>query len=221
MLNIYLNKNNIVFAILLTLVLAIVLINIKTYKEGWIFGTLKIKDSCLPKKKVSRPRPKYEIRPKCIDIIIPTKNTPEQKTFITRITEDIVIPEDDIDMLIPDELVKHKEEIMEIVKLLVVNETYDGELKTDLEPLIANTLFNIDNKELLENAPKIKILLQSNSLYSLIKPLSGTDKQKLIKKITNNKDVIEEATIPLTTEEDKKIRTTFNTYSQRCGVSLI
>jgi len=221
MLNIYLNKNNIVFAILLTLVLAIVLINIKTYKEGWIFSTLKIKDSCLPKKKVSRPRPKYEIRPKCFDIIIPTKNTPEQKKFITKITEDIVIPEDDIDKLIPDELVKHKAEIMEIFKLLVVNETYDGEMKTDLEPLIANTLFNIDNKELLEDAPKIKILLQSNSLFSLIKPLSGTDEQKLIKKITDNKDVIEEATIQLTPEEDKKIRTTFNTYSQRCGVSLI
>lgn len=221
MLNIYLNKNNIVFAILLTLVLANVLINLKTYKEGWIFSTIKIKDSCLPRKKVSRPRPKYEIRPKCFDIIIPTRNTPEQKKFITKITEDIVIPEDDVDKLIPDELVKHKAEIMEIFKLLVVNETYDGEMKTDLEPLIANTLFNIDNKELLEVAPKIKILLQSNSLYSLIKPLSGTDKQKLIKKITDNKDVIEEATILLTPEEDTKIRTTFNTYSQRCGVSLI
>ena len=221
MLNIYLNKNNIVFAILLTLVLANVLINLKTYKEGWIFSTIKIKDSCLPRKKVSRPRPKYEIRPKCFDIIIPTRNTTEQKKFITKITEDIVIPEDDVDKLIPDELVKHKAEIMEIFKLLVVNETYDGEMKTDLEPLIANTLFNIDNKELLEVAPKIKILLQSNSLYSLIKPLSGTDKQKLIKKITDNKDVIEEATIPLTPEEDTKIRTTFNTYSQRCGVSLI
>ena len=60
MINIYLNRNNIVFAILLTLVLWIVLINIKTYKEGFIFTTLKIKDSCLPKKKVSRPRPNYQ-----------------------------------------------------------------------------------------------------------------------------------------------------------------
>jgi len=56
MINIYLNKNHIIFAILLTLILAIVLVYLKNKKEGFILNIKYLETTCPKKKKKELPK---------------------------------------------------------------------------------------------------------------------------------------------------------------------
>lgn len=228
MINIYLNKNNIVFAILLTLILAIMLIYIRTYKEGLIFDINYLKTSCPKPKKPVIPRLRLNI-PVCKDIIIPTKNTKQQKQFVNNITNTITIPDDikeEIFTLIPNELIPFKKEIIQITRLSIAKSFYpeNNDIKKNLENISANTLYDVENPELIKNAPYIKLFLESKEIQNIIKKFQGTIKEEkqaeIIENIEKNEELINNPTIPLNIEENNSIRTTFNIFIERCGIYL-
>lgn len=229
MLNIDLNIINVVFAILLTLVLAVILINIKRTKEGFIFNIKLLETSCKKKKKKPIPRLTISI-PICSDVIIPTKNNPLQKTFIKEITNTVSVPEislKKIEDIIPIELILFKDSIINIVKLSIVKSLYttEDDIQKNLEILIANTLYDIEKPGLIKKAPFIKKFLESIEIQNIIKPVQNeikdATKVKILQNIIKNKELINKPTIPLRPDEIKAINTTFTSFSQRCGISLI
>lgn len=227
MINIYLDKNKIILSILITLILAFVLIRIKEgHKEGFIFNIKYLKTSCPPKKKKEVRRKSINLFiPICKDIIIPSRNTPQQKAYINQIAKTVSVPEEEIKDIIPIELLPLTQDIITIAKLASVKTIYQPEDETqkNLEIIIANTLFDIDKPELLEKAPSIKLFLESQEIQDILKEKEITDekKEEILKDIEKNKELINKPTIPLSPKEEKEVRTSFNTFSQRCGVNII
>ena len=229
MINIYLNKNHIIFAILLTLILAIVLVYLKNKKEGFILNIKYLETTCPKKKKKELPRLNILI-PTCKDIIIPTKNTAQQKTYVNNITQNINIPEEKIEEIaavMPTELLPFKEDVIKITKLSVVKSLYtkEDDIKKNLEVIIANTLYDVEKPELIKKAPFIKKFLESTQIQDIINPIQEEikeeKKEEIIQDIIKNEELINKPTIILTPEEENEVRTSFTKFSQRCGVSLI
>lgn len=231
MIDINLNRNNIVFAILLTLVLAIILVYLKNNKEGFIFNVKYLETSCPKKKKKIIPRINLDIFvPTCKDIIIPTKNNTQQKEYVNNITQNVNFPEEKIEEIttvMPPELLPFKEDIVKITKLSVVKSLYNKEddIKKNLEVIIANTLYDVEKPELIKKAPYIKKFLESTQIQDIINPIrediEEEKKEEIIQDIIKNEELINKPTIILTPEEEAGVRTSFTKFSQRCGISLI
>tara|TARA_Y100000389_G_C17332700_1_gene448981 strand:- start:302 stop:979 length:678 start_codon:yes stop_codon:yes gene_type:complete len=225
MINIYLDKNKIILSILITLVLAFVLIKIKgEYKEGFIFNIKYLKTSCPQKRKEVVKRKSINLFiPICKDIIIPSRNTPQQKAYINNLAK--TLPDPDVEELIPIELLPFKEIINDIAKLSNIKSAYekDDETHRNLEIIIANTLFDVDKAELLKKAPYIKKFLESQEIQDILKQEEITDmkKEEILKDIKKNEELINKPTIPLTPKEEEEIRTSFAKFSERCGVKII
>lgn len=229
MINIYLNRNNIVFAILLTLVLAVALVYLKNNKEGFIFNIKYLETTC-PKKKPKKKNRLPLLIPICKDIIIPTKNTIQQKTYVNNITQNVKIPDEKIEEIttvMPPELLPFKEDVIKITKLSVVKSLYtkEDDIKKNLEIIIANTLYDVEKPELIKKAPFIKKFLESTQIQEIINPIQEDieeeKKEEIIQDIIKNEELINKPTIILTPEEEAEVRTSFTKFSQRCGVSLI
>jgi len=233
MIKIVLDRNKIIYGIIIAFVLGCILIYLKdTTKEGALFNINNFNTTCKKKTRSTRrtiiPRIKLK-RPDCKDTIIPRKNTEKQKVYINTLPNTIPIPEatiTKIESTMPIELEPYKDIIKKVIQLSIVKELSPPSTTTDnLEKLIGNVLYDIDEPELINIAPYIKLYIESEPIQKIIKEtqttISPKIKREIITEITKNKEIINEPTIPLSPNELDSIIFNYKDYTARCGVVYV
>lgn len=235
MIKIVLDRNKLIYGIIISLVLGYILIYLKTKtKEGGLFNMIKnFNTTCKKKTRSTRriitTRLKLK-RPDCKDTIIPRRNTVRQTVYINNTLPNIVpIPEATsakIESTMPIELEPYKDVIKKVIQLTIAKELTPPSTTSDnLEKLIGNLLYDIDEPELISIAPYIKLYIESEPMQQIIKETQASippkAKGEIITEIQKNKEIINEPTIPLSPNELDSIIFNYKDYTARCGVVYV